>query len=400
MALYVHITDTCQTEATRFGCDSQLRKARESIEKNQGHCRFRFSFARRTEKEDRPTVPTHCLATHYSRRRNSFFFLKLLQRRRNDYAELLENIKRNPRPYGDDRVRKICADLRSVSPAPSRPVPSDEERAWLDAPTLVDAFTDDPFIFETHSWVSSMKGNKLSPLYHKLLYDMADLDKLRESAGDTVAIRWAQEDGIGIAYHYRPDLNCLVLLEPLRGNYDKSLITHYASRLSDSDDSVALERMSLRSYPTLIALERDSWLTIQDDEESNLALSPEEAQIISPFRNSDRGTDTVKDLAYPLFINGLAGSGKSTILQYFAFTYLDYALRNDTRLLPLYLTASEDLLTRARESVTRLLTTNYTKVLDDPINPSALESMMGESFWTFRGFLSIDTTFESTRSIS
>ena len=385
MALYVHITDACQTEATRLRLDSQLRKAQESIETNQDIAGFDFlSSAVLKKKIGRPF---RLIAWHHTTADDGFvFFLRLLQRRRNDYPQLLENIKRNPPPYDDVRVREICADLRNDPLAPSRPIPSDEERAWLDAPTLVDAFTNDPFIFETRSWVSSMRGNRLSPLYHKLLYDMVDLDTLRESSTDTVAVRWAEADGIGIAYHYRSDLNCLVLLEPLRGNYDKSLIDEYASRLSAADGPVALERMSLRSYPTLIVLERDSWLAIQEDEESNLALSPEEAQIISPFRNTGRNTDTVNDLAYPLFINGLAGSGKSTILQYFAFTYLDYALRNETGLLPLYLTASDDLLTRAREAVERLLTTNYTKVLDDTIDPSALERMMGKSFGTFRGF--------------
>ena len=381
MALYVHITDECDADATRLRLESQLRKAKQSIETNQDIAGFSFlSPAVLKKKIGRPF---RLIAWHHTVANDDYvFFIGVIQRRRADYPALLENIKTNPQPYDTDKVHRICAQLRAVSPAASRPTLSDEERDWLDAAFGYDRSTTDLFVFEARSWVTAMKGNNLSPLYQKLLYDMADLDTLKDASSDIVAIHWSKDDYIGIAYHFRPELNCLLLLAPLRDHSDNSLIDHYTPLLSDPEDPIALSRISLRSYPLLMVLERDAWLAIQEDEESNLALSPEEAQIISSVRN----TGTNSDLAYPLFINGLAGSGKSTILQYFAFNYLDFALRKETQRLPLYLTASEDLLSRARGNVKRLLTTNYTTILDANIDPSAVERVMAGSFWTFRGF--------------
>jgi len=279
-------------------------------------------------------------------------------------------------PYSDDDFKRIYSQLKTV-PVLSRPVPSAEERAWLDEVLQEKSPTNDTFVFETRSWVSKMRRNQLAPLYHKVLEDMADTTRLTVA---TPHVHWL--DDIGIAYHYRPDLDCLLLLEPLKSGHSAD-IQGYENLPSPANNRKGMSRLAARSYPLLIVLDRDAWLAIQTDEESNLALSPEEAQLIEAVHTTGTGTN----IAYPLFINGHAGSGKSTILQYLASAYVDFALRRDVHRFPIYLTASDDLLTRAREIVKGLLTTNYERVLEDKIGSNAIDRLLGRSFQTLHQLL-------------
>lgn len=377
MALYVHITDACNADAHNLKVEPQLRRTQQSIETTQNLSGFSYlSSAVLKKKIGRPF---RLIAWQYALAEDQLIvFLRLLQRRRRDYRDLLEDISANPQPYDTDKLRSILTHMTAASPVPPRSVPNDEERAWLDAVFQEKVPTTDPFVFETRSWVDAMRENKLSPLYHQLLDQMTDLDKLHAATSHD-AIHRIREGDIGIAYHYRPDLNSILLLRPLQGVSDKPPLDTYAKRLAEADDQTALCRMAARSYPLVIVLDRDAWLAIQGDEESNLALSPEEAQIIESINAT-----SADGAAYPLFINGLAGSGKSTILQYLASAYVDFALRRSTQRLPIYLTSSTDLLKRARHTVRGLITTNHRRILEDKIDHAAIGSLLDQSFLTFR----------------
>ena len=354
MALYVHITDECKGNAQNFNLSSELDGARRSIETNQSLLSFTYLapsvLKKKIGRPFRLIAWQHALADD-----QLIVFLRIFQRRPKNYTLLLQKLTANPQPYTDAELRKIHADLTTASPAPPRPPPSDEERAWLEQVFQEKSPSTDIFVFETPSWVAAMRDNDRAALYNQLLDDMTDIDTLKPADPHEVPIHSAFRGDVGIAYHYRPDLDSILLLEPLRGNPDQSLCDKYLKRLADTDDLVGLSRLAARSYPLLIALDLDAWLAIQNDDESNLALSPEEARIIGSIQTA--GADT--DLAYPLFINGLAGSGKSTILQYLASIYVDFSLRRQTCRLPLYLTASKDLLERARRTVKGLITTSH-----------------------------------------
>ena len=382
MALYVHITDECKGNAQNFNLSSELDGARRSIETNQSLLSFTYLapsvLKKKIGRPFRLIAWQHALADD-----QLIVFLRIFQRRPKNYTLLLQNLTANPQPYTDAELRKIHADLTTASPAPPRPPPSDEERAWLEQVFQEKSPSTDTFVFETPSWVAAMRDNDRAALYNQLLDDMTDIDTLKPADPHEVPIHSAFRGDVGIAYHYRPDLNSILLLEPLRGNPDQSLFDKYLKRLADTDDLVGLSRLAARSYPLLIALDLDAWLAIQNDDESNLALSPEEARIIGSIQTA--GADT--DLAYPLFINGLAGSGKSTILQYLASIYVDFSLRRQTCRLPLYLTASKDLLERARRTVKGLITTSHERILHDPIDSGTIDQLLDSSFQTFHRHL-------------
>ena len=129
-----------------------------------------------------------------------------------------------------------------------------------------------------------------------------------------------------------------------------------------------------------MVLDQDFWLAIQKDEEANLALSPEEAELLeSVHRMGWR--------SYPLFINGRAGSGKSTMLQYLAADYVDFSLRRDLSHLPLYMTCSRDLLERARTTVRGLLTRHHKRLYEGAHDPAEVDGILGRCFVVFHDFL-------------
>jgi hypothetical protein len=117
-----------------------------------------------------------------------------------------------------------------------------------------------------------------------------------------------------------------------------------------------------RSYPSYLLADEQSWLAIERGREANLALSTEEEQILKSVSTSAPGTGSL-----PLFINGRAGSGKSTMLLYlFAdYCYRKYYNKQGHRRVeplpgePLFLTYNERLLEVARDGVNTLLTSHH-----------------------------------------
>lgn len=131
-----------------------------------------------------------------------------------------------------------------------------------------------------------------------------------------------------------------------------------AEQLSLND----LTPFARRSYPAYLLADEASWLAIEKGKEANLALSAEEEQILKSVSTSIPGNDSL-----PLFINGRAGSGKSTMLLYlFAdYCYRKYHDKQGRRRSeplpgePLFLTYNERLLQVAKEGVTTLLSSHH-----------------------------------------
>ena len=134
-----------------------------------------------------------------------------------------------------------------------------------------------------------------------------------------------------------------------------------ANILSQKLNLHELTPFARRSYPAYLLADEESWLAIEGGEEANLALSPEEEQILQSV-STPGGNSTL-----PLFINGRAGSGKSTILIYL---FADYCYRkyynqrgySRSEILPgelLFITYNERLLDVARDGVKRLLSSHH-----------------------------------------
>jgi hypothetical protein len=126
----------------------------------------------------------------------------------------------------------------------------------------------------------------------------------------------------------------------------------------DSETGVVdrLARQAVRAYPGYFLEARSSrkegnyekWRVIEKDESANLAMSPEEEALLSRLtKGAGENTST------PAFINGRAGSGKSTVLFYLFAHYWMYSkrLKNALPGIPYFITLSGRLLDSARQTV-------------------------------------------------
>jgi len=222
-------------------------------------------------------------------------------------------------------------------------------------------------------------------LYHQAL-EQLELDAAPAATSNSgCGTYWEKSKRVGLAYLYRPDLHRLILLEPLRQSDDvEAILENHKERLLRAGPTARdISRVAGRSYPYLMVLDQNAWLAIQKDDEANLALSPEEADLLESIHRA--GAEG--EYRYPLFINGRAGSGKSTMLQYLAADYVNFALRPGTRLLPIYMTCSRDLLERARETVRGLLTTHHERLLDGVHAIGDVDKILRDSFVVFHEYL-------------
>ena len=137
---------------------------------------------------------------------------------------------------------------------------------------------------------------------------------------------------------------------------DEDSLRRLQEQLVGQDRSAVL-RASRRAYPAIMLADEDLWTDLERESLGNMALSPEESEVLSSVR--DPGDSD----PFPLFINGRAGSGKSTILQYLFADLLFYYLTQPAAqelAPPIYLTANGELLRIARNLVERLLKSEAT----------------------------------------
>lgn len=170
----------------------------------------------------------------------------------------------------------------------------------------------------------------------------------------------------------------------------ENLLSNYSEVLNDAGvlSEESLLRMSKRAYPAFIVGDPETWFDIQKNgEKAHLALSPEEERILSNVLSAQ---NTGK--RYPLFINGRAGSGKSTILQYIFADYLfDYISKPEEERLPnppIYITYSEELLELARSTVLTLITKNPRYYLRGYVHDkNQWEKVSSQAFKSYKNFL-------------
>ncbi|HRZ82439.1 MAG TPA: hypothetical protein P5069_08235, partial [Candidatus Hydrogenedentes bacterium] len=168
----------------------------------------------------------------------------------------------------------------------------------------------------------------------------------------------------------------------------------YAPILGGEESAVGEEMVlqsSMRGYPALLLADEDAWMDIQKDTESNLALSPEETKVLESVHRNEGG--------FPIFINGRAGSGKSTILYYlfadYVSLYLELREAGEEIGQPVMFSCSDDLRRRAQETVTNLLSCNprWRKENEEKTNAPQ------DCFQEFKSFLYSFLTPEEKREV-
>ncbi len=107
-----------------------------------------------------------------------------------------------------------------------------------------------------------------------------------------------------------------------------------------------VRRIAFRAYPNWALNNDDLWVDIQKNSETgNLSLLPEQTEFLLEFK-------------FPSYINGQAGSGKSTMLYYLFANAYYYKCAEEIKGDIIFITENENLLEHTKKSVRDLLQTN------------------------------------------
>ncbi|MGB7440416.1 MAG: hypothetical protein WA919_05060 [Coleofasciculaceae cyanobacterium] len=352
--------------------------------------------------------------------------LDIFKRGDNDYEKFLEE----PIEYGKNYLepqlnetqlrqwlRGQTIEQNPVQELPELPL---QLHPWLEPPGWeMDMVTEDWVIYESEEWVKQFQQREIQEAwfgYYQVVAKIIEQTVLpRELAG------WSNLKLYGENNHYvvYSELNgvnsevggILFLLAPFEhepseeeirqlgettGLFDYSQTTtilaiegekSYEGTWQETSQH-KLTPFARRYYPAYLLADQESWLAIERGREANLALSSEEKQILQSVSASAPANGSL-----PLFINGRAGSGKSTMLLYLFADYCYRKYYNKQGKIrseplpgqPLFLTYNERLLEVARDGVNRLLSSHH-RFVSERSQGDEMPSI-DQNFQPFGGFL-------------
>lgn len=389
MSLFVYTTDSCLADAKRHALTTDLERFAQRVSQAQSlslfdpfpqdyHVKKKFGSRQARLIAKQLDVDEH----------NVIVLLAIIIRGDRSYDEFYEN----PGQYGDAHFSSLI-DLRELrqfvdeqTREPERaplPYPSDAENEILYSSFPAQGPGADEIIYESQAWVNTVTGGPPSIINNLNLFNGMCDQALSDAAPGLSRI----DSPLGANIHmwvYRDGGNLALLVPATSESADTA--RNEAERLAvmiGPGDEESLCRISRRAYPAIVVYDQDTWIELERDAHANMALSPEESRV----RNSAREAGG----AFPLFINGRAGSGKSTILHYLTAELLRKYLQlspGHGMLPPLYLTANSELLRGAKDFVSRLLSKDRTlNTTDHPLPPNRIGEICNQSFREFRPFL-------------
>lgn len=239
------------------------------------------------------------------------------------------------------------------------------------------------YVFEMEDWDSHIMSKEMSSYLSKIYDTLQEvvINKQHESADGKgwITVPFGK-GGEMVLRIIESDKHTYYYLFDVAEKVDKNALDNKYCNCESSE----LLKKAKKGYPDWILYgDFKEWEKLELDEDANLALSDEEVQVLN-------------NIPYPYFINGLAGSGKSTIL-YYLFAHA-FSHQSDNRLRLLFLSYSKDLVKKAMNVVSALLKSNPSygsyKFTDDEAK------RLEKSFSPFQDFLKanfLDTEEELAR---
>ncbi|MEA3452218.1 MAG: AAA family ATPase [Bacteroidota bacterium] len=270
-----------------------------------------------------------------------------------------EWIKNNPLPTKDENDFIKEYSKKKIKINKERELPPQELTSWL---------TDfklklDNEIFESEDWVKYALNSSLTEgmidkyvnTFRLVLEEITNIDNteiIKEQNG--IEIRQYINHNIGILYS-KIQINTDKIVYLLhngahiekQSEYWKETLNNIISNDIEFENNIeSISRKAFRSYPKWTINKDELWFAIQKSTEmSNLSLTREQINFFKTFK-------------FPYYINGQAGSGKSTMLYYlFANSYY-YKCSGEIQGDIIFLTENETLLKLTKNSVFDLLTNN------------------------------------------
>lgn len=335
-----------------------------------------------------------------------FCLLDVFERKQKEYGDFLWDIKQGRkttveaflnRESIEDWLDAELERLGNKTDEDRSPLPAKYD-AWFIPPNWSnDISMDDLVYYDSDAWVSAFKREDINrhwKEYHHILekIDSAAKELTRKNIGKCIHL--VRSGRYSVLYadmllenESRTHL-VRFLISPFIGEPNEREISNAISEIKMEEIKATRcdeqggtfvtvsEVYAKRCYPYYILCDEDLWHDIQTDQTANLALSSEEDELLSNVSTIDGPNSSL-----PLFINGRAGSGKSTMLFYLFADYCYRKLSGELDGSPLFLTCNGRLLDVARKSVHKILTTHHRKNLNVP------EQSIEPYFHTFQPFL-------------
>ena len=277
----------------------------------------------------------------------------------NEYGRILykklqnrEWLYHNPLPQEDidSFKRTYFSDKKKVEA--KKEYPPENLMNWLDDFSL--ELNNE--IFETEQWVKyALSNSKLEGMLDKYVNTFR---LLIEDIQENPILGVQEKNGI---YKYEK-YNVGILYSPIKIDETIYIVLHNAAHIEtqaeywkqvcastkiefeSSLDSIS--KFSYRTYPKWTITNDELWFAIEKSAEmSNLSLTTEQSRFLQEFQ-------------FPQYINGQAGSGKSTMLYYLFANVLYFKTLDSIEGKVLFLTENEKLLSDTKEHVWDLLSNN------------------------------------------
>ncbi|RCK81186.1 MAG: hypothetical protein OZSIB_2563 [Candidatus Ozemobacter sibiricus] len=268
-------------------------------------------------------------------------------------------------------ANELARRQREELEAARRPPLPEKYHRWLELPTWSSLGSQEggTLVLEGPEWVTAFQNQAIRDhwrTFYDLLLDLVQGKATEQVISSHPHLRQAGDDRARLLFQRfrtadQPSHDVLLLLAATRGSPLPPVLRaadESAFRPSDPETAPLLSHIApcaRRAYPSLILADEDLWLDIQRDVEANLALSPEEENIFETLTTATPGSGR----GLPIFLNGRAGSGKSTLMFYLFADYLHRWETGDLPGRPLFLTYNARLLETAARTVSRILTCHH-----------------------------------------
>ena len=331
--------------------------------------------------------------------------LKLYNRGEPEYRHFLELVKHQDFLFQEsdltDELSVWLAAQQNNYQKNSTTTLEDNLRIWLQRPDWK-IHTDGIVIHESELWCQRFNQQEIRSAalsYRQIVEELIDGFNTVGTKTQWSNIRLHGRDRFHIIYSNiltKDKSQVLLLVAPVLGNLSQKVVNKIIEPIFKQNTELNwwqkpndlyfddLITYTKRSYPWYLISDEKFWLRIQDGNGVNLALSAEETSLLHSV-----STET----SLPLFLNGRAGSGKSTMLfhlfAYYCNRHLQFCRETGQDFLakphPLFITYSPNLSDFAKVKVQSLLKHHH-HFLEDTGDLEKIPNM-GAFFKSFRSFL-------------
>lgn len=381
MAIYVYATEACRDEARKHSVEPQLDRIIRKVESDQSYSQFQpFPSPFLVKKKFGMFIGRLIAQVEEVDGNVVLVLLAFMLRGSKEYKDR-GGFHNDPHKYAEQHFRsryksedlvRFVAQKEQDPPVATKPGLEAQESLILHNALSVSQGATEHSFCDGRAWMTAISQKTISnrkQSIHKHIEGLIgswDATSPDAAPGGQVSVL-PDSNNLHVWTRLFPELGIRLLVAVGTASEIKDKVDEKTKEVVEmaAPAKEQVLRISVRLYPELVVLSYDLWAQLQDDEDSNLALSPEEEDVRRSVRIGEDSARKLSDRSagFPLFINGRAGSGKTTILHYlfaeFAAYHSDKQERRDSGLAPIYFTANPRLMQKAAENVTKIALCNF-----------------------------------------